>query len=132
MAKCVTVTLEDHDVGIVPSPIGCSFVPYLTDIGDVLDNRPIDDNAILIYDINLQKWVPKVTGSSTLITQRFQFTDSLVWLVEHNLNTVKFHETLTDENGDKFYAKVTIIDENSFEINMTEAMSGFVDVIFTL
>ena len=60
----------------------------------------------------------------------FTFTSALQWLVQHNKNTRVFNETLFDEAGNKFYAPVRIIDDNSFVINMTSATSGKVHVLF--
>lgn len=61
---------------------------------------------------------------------RYAFSDSMVWVVDHNRNTTRFVESLTTADGERFYAKVKIVDANSFVVHLTEAMSGFVDVIF--
>ncbi len=63
-------------------------------------------------------------------TVRYSFTSSTTWLVQHNRDTTIFRETLTDSSGQRFNAGINIIDENSFEVVMTEATSGAVDVIF--
>ena len=65
------------------------------------------------------------------VIQSFEFTDALRWVVEHNRGTVKFIETLTDSEGNRFFAKTRIIDENTFEVVLTSASSGSVDVLFT-
>ncbi len=61
---------------------------------------------------------------------RFSFNSSLRWLVVHNMNTTRFRETLMNETGQRFYASVNVIDQNSFEIVMTQEAAGYVDVIF--
>ena len=66
-----------------------------------------------------------------VIIQSYEFTDALRWVVEHNRGTVKFVETLTDSEGNRFFAKTRIIDENAFEVVLTSATSGSVDVLFT-
>jgi hypothetical protein len=63
-------------------------------------------------------------------TSTYYFTDSLRWVVNHNQNTTNFTETLTDSNGVRFYAKMQIIDANTFQIELTSALSGKVDVTF--
>lgn len=63
-------------------------------------------------------------------TVRYSFTESTTWLVQHNKNTTIFRETLTDSSGKRFIAGINIIDDNSFEVQLTEATSGAVDVIF--
>ena len=67
-------------------------------------------------------------SGNTFVT--FSFTLALQWVVQHNKNTQVFNETLFDNDGNKFYAPVRIIDNNSFMINLTSAMSGKVHVLF--
>ena len=61
---------------------------------------------------------------------RYAFTGSIEWLVQHNKGTSIFIERLTDVGGNRFIASTRIIDGNSFVVELTEATSGFVDVIF--
>lgn len=63
--------------------------------------------------------------------ESYEFTDAMRWVVEHNRGTVKFVETLTDSEGNRFFAKTRIINENAFEVILTSALSGSVDVLFT-
>lgn len=63
--------------------------------------------------------------------RRYNFTESLTWLVQHNMNTTQFFERLTSTTGERFNATVNILDQNAFEVKLTEATAGFVDVIFT-
>lgn len=63
--------------------------------------------------------------------RRYNFTESLTWLVQHNMNTTQFFERLTSTTGERFNATVSILDQNAFEVKLTEATAGFVDVIFT-
>jgi len=67
-----------------------------------------------------------------VVIERYQFTDALQWIVTHNKGTDKFVETLTDSEGNRFFAKVHVIDLNTFAINLTSAISGTVDVLFTI
>lgn len=61
---------------------------------------------------------------------RYEFPTQTTWTVIHNKNTDKFTEKLLDLDGNQFFAKVTIIDNNSFQVNLTYALSGYVDVFF--
>ena len=78
-------------------------------------------------------WEPnEYTGGSPVVTKRYDFSNSLEWVVQHNMNTTSFRETLVHSDGSKFSAKTRIIDENSFVVNLTSAESGWVDVIFNM
>lgn len=63
--------------------------------------------------------------------RRYDFPEGLTWLVQHNMNTTQFFERLTSVTGERFNASINILDENSFEVKLTEATAGYVDVIFT-
>lgn len=61
---------------------------------------------------------------------RFEFTNQTIWTVVHNKNTNKFSEKLVDSEGNQFFAKVSVIDNNSFKVNLTYPVTGYVDVFF--
>ena len=61
---------------------------------------------------------------------RYEFSSQLTWTVVHNKNTDKFTEKLVDLDGNQFFAKVSILDKNSFQVSLTSAVSGYVDVFF--
>jgi hypothetical protein len=62
--------------------------------------------------------------------ERFEFIENQTWTVVHNKNTDKFTEKLIDSSGNQFFAKITVIDNNSFRVNLTYPVSGVVDVFF--
>ena len=64
--------------------------------------------------------------------QQYTFTNSIQWMVSHNMNTQKFIARLSDDTGATFFATTNTIDANNFVINLTESTSGTVDVIFNL
>lgn len=64
------------------------------------------------------------------VVRRFQFADSLEWMVDHRLNTTHFIERLTTIDGERFFAPVSILDPQRFVVRLTEAKSGYVDVVF--
>jgi len=61
---------------------------------------------------------------------RYEFNNQTTWTVVHNKNTDKFSEKLIDSDGNQFFAKVTVIDNNSFRVNLTYPVTGVVDVFF--
>lgn len=63
--------------------------------------------------------------------QRYIFsTPALTHSVEHNKNTTQFLETIFSEDGDKMFARIEIVDENRFDIHLTEALPCRVDALF--
>jgi len=55
---------------------------------------------------------------------------TLEYVVNHNMQTTQFLESIKDQNGSKIFARVDILDENNFLIKFTAATVGFVDVLF--
>jgi hypothetical protein len=70
------------------------------------------------------------SAAAKVSIHRYEFPSGLRWVVRHNMGTTRFRETLMTNTGDRFYAKVSIIDDNSFQIDMTQEVTGYVDVIF--
>lgn len=63
--------------------------------------------------------------------RRYKFeTPVLNFRIEHNMNTTQFIETIKDEFGNRMYAELDIESPNVFNIRLTEAMKGTVDVLF--
>ena len=71
-----------------------------------------------------------ISTSTAIRMERYTFTDSLRWVVNHNKNTTRLIESIADSNGNRFFAKIQILDSNNFVVYLTEAKSGTVDVIF--
>ena len=90
----------------------------------------ITESLILDNGLSLVLDSVDMYGSSVDTVIRYAFTDSMEWLVQHNKGTSLFIERLTDIRGNRFIASTRIIDGNSFVVELTEATSGFVDVIF--
>ncbi len=55
---------------------------------------------------------------------------TIEWIVNHNRNTMMFQEAIFDQDNNKVFAAVNIIDSNNFKISFTEATSGFIIVKF--
>lgn len=125
-----------HFVGnLYGNVIGTSSVPSTAVIADVEPDRPTIgmiwwDSATGSLKIFTGVWT--VAGSPAPVQYLFRYTfdEGMTWLVQHNKNTTVFRETLTDSLGQRFNAGINIIDDNSFEVVLTEATSGAVDVIF--
>jgi hypothetical protein len=63
--------------------------------------------------------------------RRYEFTQpSSLWVIEHNMNTVKFMERLYNGEGKSMFANIDVINETSFVVRLTQAMVGWVDVEF--
>lgn len=69
-------------------------------------------------------------AAPTATFKRYAFAPALTWRVTHNMGTTMFQETLTDANGRRFHASLRVLNPNEFEIGLTEAMGGTVDVLF--
>jgi hypothetical protein len=67
-------------------------------------------------------------GKAGVALYSYRFQQSLEWLVVHNKNTVSFVYFLFDDSGSQFYAKVNILNRNSFIVKLTEATAGFVTI----
>ena len=50
--------------------------------------------------------------------------------IEHNMGTERIRERLYDSNGQAMFAKVEVINETSFVVRLTQALTGWVDVEF--
>jgi hypothetical protein len=62
-----------------------------------------------------------------LSLNKFVFDNpSMNWLVQHNKNTSLFQKTILDEYENEMLASINIIDNNSFVVELTEAMTGSV------
>ena len=81
---------------------------------------------------NINK-TPKTTDKYIKRTdfRRYIFdTPTLNFRVVHNMNTTQFIETIRDDRGNRIFAGMEIENSNVFNIHLTEAITGTVDVIF--
>ena len=56
---------------------------------------------------------------------------SMVWTVTHNFNTENFGYFVYDENHNLVMANITIVDANTFTVNLSDAITGTV-VVFSM
>lgn len=114
--------------GSVGSPVAIvsASMPLTTTDGALWWDSSL--NLLKVYQQSSSQW--SETAPQAQRSVRYAFSNSIKWIVVHNKNTTRFVETLTDNDGDKFFAKVNIIDSNSFAVTMTQATSGVVDAIF--
>lgn len=74
--------------------------------------------------------VAPTTASQTIFKRYAIQTESLLWVIPHNQHTTKFIATLRDINENQFYALIHNVDHNTFNVVLTTATKGFVDVVF--
>lgn len=55
---------------------------------------------------------------------------AIQWIVVHNQGTTEFIKNIFDSTDKEIFASVTIIDNTSFKVDLTEASTGKVCVIF--
>lgn len=131
-----TVTIRTAVPGKATSAPATGFPLKIEQIQNVNTKAGIPHNSVLKYDKASGMWEPveyvPSTGGSPVTTKRYEFVDSLEWVVQHDMNTTAFRETLVHTDGTKFAAKTKIIDMNSFVVYLTSAESGWVDVIFNM
>jgi hypothetical protein len=84
------------------------------------------NKALMILNPLDNTWIPIVPQKSFSYT----FTNSLVWLVTHNQNSRNFTESIMDSEGYRIIANIRIVDNNSFEVLLTTATTGTIDVTF--
>lgn len=98
----------------------------MTDIVSIVKNK----NGSTVATIN------KPTKTSDKYIKRTDFrryifdTPTLNFRVVHNMNTTQFMETIRDDRGNRIFAGMEIENSNVFNIHLTEAITGTVDVIF--
>lgn len=128
-----TVTVRTPVPGKASSAPATSFPTKLEQVQNVNTKFGLPDNAVLKFNKATGMWEPveyRAMTGDPVVTKRYSFVDSLEWLVEHNMNTTAFRETLVLNDGTKFNAKTRIIDQNRFVVYLTSAESGWVDVVF--
>jgi hypothetical protein len=69
-----------------------------------------------------------VNGAFSLV--RYEFAESMQWRVEHGKGTQVFMEKMTNLSGDRIFAPIQEIDDESFVVQLAEPTAGYVDVIF--
>jgi hypothetical protein len=99
-------------------------------VGESGTTRFNEDLSLLEFFADGRWQVINPSAAARVDIHRYSFSSSLTWVVRHNMGTTRFRETLMTESGDRFYANVRVIDGNSFQVEMTEGVSGYVDVIF--
>ena len=70
-------------------------------------------------------------GPSTVLLLQYSFDEpTMEWHVNHNKNTRLFIPALFGSNGAQFFSNFRVIDENSFVVRHTVAITGYVNVLF--
>lgn len=128
-----TVTVRTAVPGRATSAPATGFPLKLEQVQNVNTKNGLPDNTTLKYSKATGMWEPvPYVGGTPGVTKRFDFVDSLEWLVQHDMGTTSFSETLVHADGTKFTAKTRVIDSNSFAVFLTSAESGWIDVVFNI
>ncbi len=70
-------------------------------------------------------------GPSAVILSQYTFNEpAMEWQVNHNKNTTVFIPTLFDVDGAQFSSNLRVVDQNTFVVRHTKAISGYVNVLF--
>jgi lipopolysaccharide assembly outer membrane protein LptD (OstA) len=73
---------------------------------------------------------PSASGF-TAVAESYEFSiPERTWVIEHNLNTTRYMLDLFDTNNKRFFANAQATSEKEIVINLTEATTGRVNVIF--
>lgn len=113
----------------------------ITLVGSSNANLSIEDNNIVVsisqgpdsgLDADtLDGFHASEFKTTSAIVERYEFdTPSLQWVISHNRSTTRFIATTVDSIGNQFFAGIKTIDDTTFVVNMTTAMTGYVDVVF--
>lgn len=62
--------------------------------------------------------------------RRYDFTASLLWVIEHNMGTTTFIPYIVDAANQQIFAGVQAVDANTIHVTLTEATAGSVIVQF--
>lgn len=120
MSGCSCLLAEvtpNRSLGLIPAD---ALYPNMTQ-GSSLGSLRVDVK-------NIHDSLTSSGGGANL--KSFTFGASLEWVVTHNQGTRRFLVSLWDSAGAQFYAATRVIDDNSFAVDLTEAMAGTVDVVF--
>ena len=98
---------------------------------DSLTEVATEIQLVKSVNANLENRVAAIEAEESTRFARFEFlTASTTWVVVHNRNTLSYMEKITNIDNQRMYVMINTLDNNSFEVVLTEAMSGYVDVFF--
>lgn len=73
------------------------------------------------------------SASQSVMYKRYHIqTPQIVWVIPHNQNTDRFVYVLRNDSGEPITAKLVRRNNNVFEVHLTSALSGYVDLIFDI
>lgn len=83
----------------------------------------VEDNKIALQESLVQQG---------FAIRNYNFQDTQILHVKHNMNSTKFVETITDVTGRRLHANTYPIDPTEFVVEFTEPESGSVTVVFCI
>jgi hypothetical protein len=112
---------------------GISFLKQVTEFPDTpqLGQFVLKDNNLYGYltVAGMDAWYP--FGQRTVYYVHTQAMPSLTWVVNHGLGTTEVFVQVKDQNGNIINVGKTDVDENTFHLNFTSAVTGTVLVVAT-
>lgn len=75
-----------------------------------------------------------ILSPSTLVYRKYIVKNpATTWTINHGFNTpLVLGMTLRDSSGNQFYAGTEMTSNSTFQVHLTQAISGSVDVLFDL
>jgi len=73
-----------------------------------------------------------LNSAQGVIAKSYSFNSTLVLNIKHDMGTVLFSETIINNNSQRVYAPISIVDENEFNVNFTDVEQGTISVLFYL
>lgn len=71
------------------------------------------------------------SGTASIAMRRFRFdAPSLVWRVDHGMDSDIVMHVVRDTSGRLLYAPVVVLDRHRVEVRLTSASTGAVDLLF--
>ena len=104
-------------------------VPTLGFINDCYFNTASNE---LFRKIDVVTWVSTGKLMTQSIAKEYSFTKSLVWKIQHNMNTAHYSVTLQDSENVPMFAGIRFISRDEIWVEFTEAEEGTANVIFNM
>ena len=70
--------------------------------------------------------------ASGVVAKTFHFEETMTLRVEHGMGTKLFSKTIINSNGDEIFAAHSVVDNETFLVEFTEAEAGVITVMFYL
>ncbi len=110
-----TVSIQPPDT-LLTVDLGDGNLPFIAEYPKSTLNITVDPNPVL----------PSVYAVRYIVGE-----PSITWVIQHNRGTTFLHIQLYRWDGVRMLAGITYQDSNTFTVHLTEALSGYVDILFS-